>query len=284
VVGFYWVRFRDAVAGLMRGTNRLIDVVAVAAFFVLLFNHQIGQWLGNWHGFSAWWAFAVPGVLFLYAVAHGHYERTTAQNDALTSLTGEVTGLQTHLDGLQQQVAQTQGGGMTAIHAEHSSGIDVKGIQMISGTRSPAVNRGPALDPTELHRRTMELAGRIRQFLIAREADSKAAAEAPIPHGQQGWFEQMRREQAREEVHREESARQLTHRFAGELKFLGGELEARGAAESWDFEVHSAWRLAEIPTTLEAAGHRLAAEYGIAALPPSPPPKELEGPDEGGQE
>ena len=64
---FYWLVLRGTPALLWRAVREITGGITVLAFFLLLFNRQIGGWLMNWwEGVSPWWAVVPVAILVVH--------------------------------------------------------------------------------------------------------------------------------------------------------------------------------------------------------------------------
>src|SRR5437868_2430395 len=99
MLAFYGRRLSNAVVALMHGTDRLFTAIALIATVVIAVNGKIANAVSNWHGFSGWYAVIVPGLLVLYALAHGHYERETKREERLAAIENAIAQIQTQSAG-----------------------------------------------------------------------------------------------------------------------------------------------------------------------------------------
>src|SRR4051812_32449399 len=94
MVAFYWARASAALGALMRAAGLVYTVPLLIAAILVFFNPEIAQAVGDWNGVSRWWAILILAALVLYALAHGHYERTTQRENAASALEERVESLE----------------------------------------------------------------------------------------------------------------------------------------------------------------------------------------------
>lgn len=135
MLGFYWSRIWSAVEAMTRGAGVVYTVPLLVAAVLVFFNPEIADAVSNWNGVSRWWALVILAVLGLYAVAHGHYERTTERDRTMAAL--------------KEQLDSVKSGGRSLIGFDISGASNLVQGARFGGSSSEGEDSEPRREPLE---------------------------------------------------------------------------------------------------------------------------------------